>query len=106
MIENISYKEAEKKSLSWNGSDKMVFLFSDSRCDMCEDFVELAAPHIYNAGIKIYRIFVDSEKIPFPPTEVPETYWFIDKDIPVIRRSGLPPNKESLIGFLKEIGTD
>ena len=102
----ISYKEACEKALNWHrdNSSIMLILFSNSKCDMCADFVDLAIPDIEKSGITTYEVLIDQEsEIPFPPYIVPETYWFVEKGVPPIRRNGLPPNRESLRQILDGI---
>ena len=105
---DITYLEASKLALSWKQEQGlMVIIFSDSRCDSCKDFVDLVIPEVESFTSNCYRVFVDlNTDIPFPPSVVPESYWFVEDGAPPIRKNGMPPNREALLGLLNDINNN
>jgi len=88
MIKECSYSEAVELAESIRnkkyGEKVIGFVFVLSDCDVCGPWVqEVIVPvgKMLEKDLDLYMVYVDKEWIPFPPPNVPTTYFYIPNDI-------------------------
>lgn len=105
-MKTITYQEAEQMVLDWMSSKTstpFVVAFTDSTCENCQDFEDLAVGEIENNGIEIFSVDIKSNILAFPPTYTPTTYWYFTKDAPPLMKKGIPPSKELLLDLIHKV---
>jgi hypothetical protein len=88
MINECSYTEAVELAKSIRnktyGEKVIGFVFVLSDCDVCGPWVEeviVPVGRMLEQDLDLYIVYVDKEWIPFPPPNVPTTYFYIPNDI-------------------------
>lgn len=100
-MKTVTIIEAEKTVFNLVEQDSMAvtcFLFYETHCPKCNDFIDLIVPWLESQNIEVYAVNLAENFVPFPPGVTPTTYWYVLKDRPPMVKKGLPPH----IDMLKE----
>jgi hypothetical protein len=98
-MKHLTIIEAEQtviKLLEQETIELTCFLFFETHCLKCNDFIELIVPWLESQNIEVYGINLAENFMPFPPGVTPTTYWYVLKDRPPMVKKGLPPAMDML----------